>query len=327
MSSSSEMDLPFDSSEDSGATLASNVLVVDDEAVVRDIFARLLAREADLVISNAETAEQALELLQEQRFELLITDKNLPGMGGVELISRARTLRPGLEAIMITGYATPESVLAAMAAGASDYLVKPFDDLRVVRAKIRSTLERREEHARSRRTARNMARQAAELLRQGRDAPEPAWRKLEAKLREYEQAAREGGTGVVLVVGGASAVAVLTRAGFSAEQVGEASPLLHHADVVVIETGTGDWRTLAERLQSEGADVLLLAGPDADLADLLEAISLRVDLIGFGGQSSAQALPERVRAVFMRRVVEKAQESLSIALLEFREALRESQPR
>src|SRR5262245_34165121 len=105
------MDLPFETSEDpeSGSgTLASNVIVVDDEAVVRDVFSRLLAREADLVVHLAETAERALEMLQAQRFELLVTDKNLPGKGGVELIAEARAMHPTLEAIMITGYASAE---------------------------------------------------------------------------------------------------------------------------------------------------------------------------------------------------------------------------
>lgn len=319
------MDLPFDTSDEpegGSATLASNVIVVDDEAVVRDVFTRLLARESDLVVHVAETAERALEMIRAQRFELLITDKNLPGLGGVELIAEAKALRPALEAIMITGYASAESVIAAMAAGASDYLVKPFDDLRVVRAKIRSALERREERSRNRRTARNMARQAAELLREGRDAPEPAWNKLETKFSEYERAIREGGNGTVVVVGSEAAVEVLIRAGFFAQRVGESSPLIRYADVVVIETGDGDWRQLAERLQSQGRDVVLLAGPQADLADLLEAIALRVDLIGFGGRSPAEVLPDRVRAVLMRRAVERAQEDLSVALLEFREALR-----
>jgi YesN/AraC family two-component response regulator len=105
-------DLPFEIDDDDEktppepATLASNVLVVDDEPVVRDVFQRLLAREQDMVVTVAEDAEQGLELLKKQRFELLITDKNLPGMGGIELIAEARSVRPMIEAVMITGYAS-----------------------------------------------------------------------------------------------------------------------------------------------------------------------------------------------------------------------------
>src|SRR5689334_9728645 len=78
-------------------TLASNILVVDDEPVVRDVFQRLLARESDMVVSTVEDAETGLALIKQRRFELLITDKNLPGMGGIELIAEARVVRPTLE--------------------------------------------------------------------------------------------------------------------------------------------------------------------------------------------------------------------------------------
>lgn len=327
------MDFPWntdDTSEsESQPTLASAVLLVDDEAVVRDVFSRLLAREADIALSLAEDAEKAVEMLRAQRFDVLITDKNLPGMGGIELIAEARNLRPMIEAIMITGYASAESVIAAFAAGASDYLVKPFDDLRVVRAKIRAALERRTQRAKNRELARNMAREAQELLSQGKDAPEPAWQKLESKFHEYERAISEGGKGSVVVVGGEDAVKVLAGMGFDVQRVGESSPLLRFADVIVVETGSsnGDWRALVEKLQaSSTADVLLLASPYSDLADLLEAISLRIDLIGFGGKTPAAALPERVRAVLMRRAVERAQGELASALGEFRQVLAQKRP-
>ena len=156
------MDLPFETDESSGGeggggTLASTVLVVDDEPVVRDVCARLLSREPDLVVTLAEDAEQALVLLDSQRFDVLITDKNLPGMGGVELISEARALQPALEAVMITGYSSSESVIAAFAAGASDYILKPFEDLRLVRAKVRAALERRAGRVKGREQARRVA--------------------------------------------------------------------------------------------------------------------------------------------------------------------------
>ncbi|MFP2911898.1 response regulator, partial [Pyxidicoccus sp. 3LFB2] len=155
------MDLPFETGDGDGGeggTLASTVLVVDDEPVVLDICARLLEREPDLAVTLAQSAEEALPLLAEQRFDVLVTDKNLPGMGGVELITEARRLQPSLEAVMITAYASSESVVAAFAAGASDYILKPFDDLRVLRAKVRAALERRTSGTRVRDQAREVAR-------------------------------------------------------------------------------------------------------------------------------------------------------------------------
>lgn len=321
------MDLPFDppgdaeSSDPAGSALAQNVILVDDEAVVRDVFSRLLSREPDLVVTLCETAEEALEKIQTQKFELLITDKNLPGLGGIELIAEARALRPQMEAIMITGYASAESVIAAMAAGASDYLIKPFDDLRAVRAKIRAALERRVQRAQSRSEARKVARKATEMLRAGNDAPEEAWQRLEKTLRDYDGAARQNATGTIAVIGQDSIAARLRDAGLRAQQVGEESMMLRVADIVVIETGRGDWRPIAERLRDQSCDVLLLAGDSSDIGDLLEAISMRIDLIGFGGKAALQALIDRSRQVLMRRAVEQAQSALQTALAEFQRAL------
>ncbi|QRK07955.1 response regulator [Archangium violaceum] len=319
------MDLPFETDEGGGGeegrgTLASTVLVVDDEPVVRDVCARLLAREPDLVVSLAEDAEEALVLLRSQRFDVLITDKNLPGLGGVELIAEARALQPALEAVMITGYSSSESVIAAFAAGASDYILKPFEDLRLVRAKVRAALERRSERVRGRELARRVAREAAELLYAGGQASDEAREQLETQLRAYEQASKVAPGGQVAVVGSAEALRTLLDEGLEAVALPPDSPALLGAAVVVLETGAPHWWELAERLQSASPDVVLLAGPHADLADLLDAITLRLELVGFG-TSSPQSLPERVRMLLMRRSLQRAQAALASALAVFRESL------
>ncbi|MBU8898228.1 response regulator [Corallococcus sp. M34] len=319
------MELPFETGEGEGGgggTLASTVMVVDDEPVVLDICSRLLERETDLVVVLAGSAEEAMSILKEQRVDVLVTDKNLPGLGGVELIAEARRLQPALEAVMITGYASSESVIAAFAAGASDYILKPFDDLRVLRAKVRAALERRVQGVRTRDEAREVARQAATLLQAGRDAPEPAHAALEAELRAYEDAVRTGQRGHVAVVGSEHAVSLLQAAGFEAVGLPPYSPQLAGADVVVVETGDPQWRTQAERLHNQPPDVLLLAGADADLNDLLEAITLRMDLVGFGaGDQGARVLPEKVRMLLLRRGIQHAQERLGRALEAFRQSI------
>ena len=320
------MDLPFETDEGGGGeegrgTLASTVLVVDDEPVVRDVCARLLSREPDLVVSLAEDAEEALELLRAQRFDVLITDKNLPGMGGVELISEARALQPALEAVMITGYSSSESVIAAFAAGASDYILKPFEDLRLVRAKVRAALERRSERVKGRELARRVAREASELLQAGGQASPEAREQLEAQLRAYEQASRVAAGGQVAVVGSPEALQTLLDEGLEAVALPPDSPALMGAAVVVLETGSSDWWEIAERLQSATPDVVLLAGPHADLADLLDAITLRLELVGFG-TASPLSLPERVRMLLMRRSLQRSQASLASALATFRASLR-----
>lgn len=318
------MDLPFETEDErqGGGTLASTVLLVDDEPVVLDVCATLLAREPDLVVTQASSAEEALPLLESQRIDVLITDKNLPQMSGIELIAEARRLQPTLEAMMITGYASSESVIAAFAAGASDYILKPFDDLRVLRAKVRAALERRAERVQGREQARDVAKQAAALLETGQDAPEPAHQALEDELRNYEQTVKGGEmAGRVAVVGSPEAVAVLKAEGFQAVALPAASPELEHCDIVILETGEPRWRMLAEILQNRAPDVLLLANPQADLADLLEAIGLRLDLVGFGSSSGSKALPERVKMLLMRRSIQRAQTRLANALLLFHRSI------
>ncbi len=319
------MDLPFETEEEegeSGATLASTVLLVDDEPVVLDVCSRLLSREPDLVVVQAISAEEAVPLLQNQRVDVLITDKNLPLMSGIELIAEARRLQPTLEAVMITGYASSESVIAAFAAGASDYILKPFDDLRLLRAKVRAALERRTERVKGREMARSVAREASALLDAGQDAPEPAHQALEDELRRYEQAVQGGAlSGRVGVVGSPEAVEVLCAEGFQAVSLPINSPELETCDVVILETGEPRWRMLAEILQSRSPDVLLLANAQADLADLLEAISLRLDLVGFGTSTGTQVLPDRVRMLLVRRSLQQAQSRLANAMAIFHRSI------
>jgi CheY-like chemotaxis protein len=315
------MDLPFETEEGeggSGGPLASKVLVVDDEPVVLDIVLRLLTREPDLAVTLAASAEEALPLLRAQAFDVLVTDKNLPGMSGIELIAEARRLWPALEAMVITGYASSESVIAAFAAGASDYILKPFDDLRLLRAKVRAALERREERVRGRERARTIARQASVLLDAGRDAPDSAHDALETELGRYESAVRAGASaGHVAVVGSELAVDTLREEGLEAVSLTHESPVLGSADVVVVETGLPRWREVAERLQKRAVDVVLLASPEADLGDLLDAIDLRLDLVGYGMAHATRPLPEKVRTLLQRRSIERAQARLAGALETF----------
>jgi CheY-like chemotaxis protein len=115
------------------------LLVVDDESIIRSVFRDLLSRECDVV--EAESAEEALGQLQgEAKFDLIITDKNLPGMSGLELAQKARRLDPGSRVMVMTGYPSLVTAQQAIDLGVVDYLLKPFDDIREVREKIRAVL-------------------------------------------------------------------------------------------------------------------------------------------------------------------------------------------
>ncbi len=114
------------------------VLVVDDEEVVRALFYDLLNKDYDFV--EALTAEQALDQLAGGSFDLLISDKNLPGLSGLDLAQRARSRWPALKVMLMTGYPSLITAQQSLELGLVDYLVKPFEDIRIVRDKVRAAI-------------------------------------------------------------------------------------------------------------------------------------------------------------------------------------------
>jgi heterodisulfide reductase subunit A len=102
------------------------VLVVDDELIVRDSIKEWLV-EAGFGPDMAESGPEALKKLETQEFDLMLLDIKMPEMDGVEVLRRAKEMRPDLTVVMMTAYATVDTAVEAMKIGALDYLVKPFD--------------------------------------------------------------------------------------------------------------------------------------------------------------------------------------------------------
>ncbi|MBN2494073.1 MAG: response regulator [Deltaproteobacteria bacterium] len=119
----------------------SSILVVDDEEVIRLVFETMFDRSA-YQAGYAESGEKALDMIQDGRFALLIVDKNLPGISGLDVIRRAREQNPDTESIVMTGFASYESAVEALRLGAFDYLEKPFSDLDIVQQKIERALDK-----------------------------------------------------------------------------------------------------------------------------------------------------------------------------------------
>jgi len=78
-------------------------------------------------VTGVESGERALELLEGQRFDVVILDVKMPGMDGVETLREMKSKRPLMEVIMLTGHATVESGIEGMKLGAFDYIMKPAD--------------------------------------------------------------------------------------------------------------------------------------------------------------------------------------------------------
>jgi len=103
------------------------ILIVDDEENLVALFKRILQKEG-YEVQCASSGEEALEKLETEWFDLVITDLKMPGMDGLELLSKAKAVNPTMPFIMLTAFGTVHSAVAAMKEGAYDYLVKPVDN-------------------------------------------------------------------------------------------------------------------------------------------------------------------------------------------------------
>ncbi len=102
------------------------ILVVDDEKIVRDSMKEWL-KEEGFSVTTADSGQHALETMDDQPFNMMLTDIKMPGMDGVELLTKAKEKNDKLTVIMMTAYAAVDSAVDAMKQGALDYLTKPFD--------------------------------------------------------------------------------------------------------------------------------------------------------------------------------------------------------
>jgi DNA-binding response OmpR family regulator len=103
----------------------AKILAVDDEEIVLDSFRKILVL-AGYSIETVETGPEALGLVQKNDYDFVFTDLKMPDMDGVEVTKAVKHLRPDIDVIVITGYATIESAVETMKYGAMDYVQKPF---------------------------------------------------------------------------------------------------------------------------------------------------------------------------------------------------------
>lgn len=100
------------------------VLVVDDEGANRYSVSKTLQR-VGYVVSEAASGEEALELIQKQHFDVILTDIRMPGIDGVELLRQVKEEAPDAIVILMTAYASLGTAVEALRLGAHDYLIKP----------------------------------------------------------------------------------------------------------------------------------------------------------------------------------------------------------
>lgn len=119
----------------------ATILIVEDELMERAIYADLL-REHGYKVLSVPTGAQALELLQVKPVDVLMVDLVLPGVSGLDLIERVKTVTPETPVIVVTGHPSSHNVIAALKLGAFDFIVKGFKP-EVMLHSVKRALEKR----------------------------------------------------------------------------------------------------------------------------------------------------------------------------------------
>jgi len=125
----------------------AEILVVDDDEVIRDTLYELLSQ--DYQCQTVETVEKALERLQAESFDVVLSDISMPGLSGLELLEHVLQKYPDTPVIIISGISDQEHAEGLITLGAFDYLLKPFR-LEAVENSVKRAMEfRRQRTART----------------------------------------------------------------------------------------------------------------------------------------------------------------------------------
>lgn len=125
----------------------STILIVDDEQSMRDFLAIMLRKEGYDVVT-VEDGEAAIDAIDKDIYDLVVTDIKMPGLDGLQVLQHAKRTSPSTLVIVITAYSSTEDAVLAMKRGALDYITKPFE-IEKIKLVIRNALDRKklyEEH-------------------------------------------------------------------------------------------------------------------------------------------------------------------------------------
>lgn len=124
----------------------AKILVVDDESAICDALKEVLEYES-YAVQTIQSAPEALKLLENEQFDLVISDIKMPEMDGIELISRLRREMPAVLCVIVSGYSDFEYMKAAIQQSAADYLLKPVnpEELKRLLQRLEATLLAREQ--------------------------------------------------------------------------------------------------------------------------------------------------------------------------------------
>ncbi len=136
----SEGTLAAPANANSAGSDTPRILIIDDEAAIRESLETLLGLEG-YTVDTAENGDQGLERIAEQPFDLVLLDLALPGRNGLEILTVIRDRQPNLPVIMITAFGTVGNVVDAIRGGAQNFVQKPWDNEKLL-ADIRAAIAR-----------------------------------------------------------------------------------------------------------------------------------------------------------------------------------------
>ncbi len=121
-------------------TSPPRILIADDDAGLLNLMV-MRVRRLEFEPDTAADGARAAELIQANEYDLIVTDINMPGRNGLELLKLARERDPYVQVVIVTGGASMDSAIQALNSGAFGYLIKPFDHMSVLENSVRRALE------------------------------------------------------------------------------------------------------------------------------------------------------------------------------------------
>jgi diguanylate cyclase (GGDEF)-like protein len=117
------------------------ILVIDDDESLVAIISEVLEGDG-FAVTTSSSGEEALDLIRTTHFPLIITDIRMPGISGIELMQEVKKINQDIQVIIMTSYASVESTISALHLGAYDYLLKPFDDIKLISIVVKRAVEK-----------------------------------------------------------------------------------------------------------------------------------------------------------------------------------------
>lgn len=122
----------------------SKILIIEDEAAIRRVLKKIISEENDSYeVEEAADGLAGIEMIKDRDFDLVLCDIKMPKMDGVEVLEKARKIKPEIPMVMISGHGDLDTAVNTMRLGAFDYISKPPDLNRLLNT-VRNALDRKE---------------------------------------------------------------------------------------------------------------------------------------------------------------------------------------